>query len=67
MAMFSKQQHSPLGVLRAHQTRNATIVPLNISNASAHKEKFIAQSAASISIGTPCALCSVIDTSILGR
>jgi hypothetical protein len=54
----------PLGVLRAHQTRNARIVPLKISNASPHKEKFIAQSAASLSIRPSCALCSVIDTNI---
>jgi hypothetical protein len=63
MAMFSKWQHSRW-VLRAHQTRNARIVPPKISNASPHKEKFIAQSAASLSIRPACALSSLIDTNI---
>jgi len=61
--MFSKWQHSRW-VLRAHQTRNARIVPPKISNASPHKEKFIAQSAASLSIRPACALSSLIDTNI---
>jgi len=53
-----------LGRMRAHQTRNARIVPPKISNASPHKEKFIAQSAASLSIRPACALSSLIDTNI---
>jgi hypothetical protein len=41
---------------RVHQTKNARIVPPKSSNASPHKEKFIALAVASFSIPPLCAL-----------
>ena len=59
--VWSRSWHA---IWRAHQRRNARIVPPKIRNASPHREASMARAVASRPIGPPCTLCAVIDTTI---